>query len=211
MQKIQVVLADAHCAVRRGIREFLEASGEIAVIAEAESGLQALEYVEHHHPDVAILDIRIPAPNGLEVARQLRKLYGSDIGILMLTAYDDPPYIRAALAAGANGYVMKSADADDLVAAVCDVFEGRHIVTASLFDTTLGTVELSSILLTNQELEILQMVAQGLTNAAIGFKLSISDRAVQKYLAIIYQKLKVKGRTEATLKGISEGLIQTAP
>lgn len=206
---ISVLLADDHKMVRRGIREFLEESGQISVVAEAENGLQALELIDKHQPDVAILDIQMPAPNGLEVARQLRKLYGERIGILMLTAYNDPPYIRVALTTGANGYILKSADADDLVAAVCDVHEGRMLVTASLLhqQETLETVTLDTPL-TERELEILQMAAQGMTNKAIGFAVSISDRTVQGHLASIYSKLKVAGRTEATLKAINLGLIQ---
>lgn len=206
---ISVILADDHKMVRRGIREFLEESGQITVVAEAENGLQALELIDKYRPDVAVLDIQMPTPNGLEVARQLRKLYGDRLGILMLTAYDDPPYIRAALDTGANGYILKSADADDLVAAVCDVYEGRLIVTASLLhqQDTLESVIIETSL-TERELEILQMAAQGMTNKAIGFAVSISDRTVQGHLASIYSKLKVAGRTEATLKAINLGLIQ---
>lgn len=208
---IQVVLADDHGFVRRGIREFLHESRSIHVIAEAENGLQALEYVDYYHPDVVILDIQMPDPNGLDVARQLRKRYGENIGILILTAYNDPPYIRAALLAGANGYIMKSADADDLIAAVHDTYEGRKVVTASLLNRVAPQpVPESSLRLTERELEILQMAAQGLTNKAIGFKLSISDRTVQGHLASIYNKLEVTGRTEATLKALSLNLIQGA-
>lgn len=205
---IRVVLADDHSVVRRGIREFLE-EGNIAVVAEAESGLQALECIAQHQPDIAILDIQMPAPNGLEVARQLRHLYGASIGILMLTAFDDPPYIRAALATGANGYILKSADADDLVAAVHDVYESRAMVTASLLNKPLIQAVKPAAALTERELEILQLAAQGLTNKAIGFKLSISDRTVQGHLANIYEKLEATGRTEATLKAIGLGLIKT--
>lgn len=206
---IQVMLADDHGFVRRGIREFLHESGSINVIAEAENGTQALECVELYHPDVAILDIQMPNPNGLDVARQLRKRYGETIGILILTAYNDPPYIRAALSAGANGYIMKSADADDLIAAVHDTYEGRHIVTASLLTrATAQPISDSSTGLTERELEILQLAARGLTNKAIGFELSISDRTVQGHLASIYNKLDVTGRTEATLKAISLNMIK---
>ncbi len=206
---IQVLLADDHGFVRRGIREFLHESGSINVIAEAENGLEALECVERYHPDVAILDIQMPNPNGLDVARQLRKRYGENIGILILTAYNDPPYIRAALSAGANGYIMKSADADDLIAAVHDTYEGRRVVTASLLNKVASqVVPESPVWLTERELEILQLAARGLTNKAIGFELSISDRTVQGHLASIYNKLDVAGRTEATLKAISLNMIK---
>ncbi|MBZ0306229.1 MAG: response regulator transcription factor [Anaerolineae bacterium] len=204
---IRVILADDHKVVRRGIREFLEESLLIEVVAEAESGLHALEAVAHHQPDVVLLDIQMPAPNGLEVARQLRKLYGSQIGILILTAYDDPPYIRAALSSGANGYVMKTADADDIVQAVQDANEGKSLVTASVLNQPEIVPSLENTNLTEREVEILALAAQGMTNKAIGFELSISDRTVQGHLANIYEKLEVSGRTDATLKAIRLGLI----
>lgn len=208
---IRVILADDHGFVRRGIREFLNESGSIKVVAEAENGSQALECVAHYQPDVAILDIQMPNPNGLDVARQLRKSYGENIGILILTAYNDPPYIRAALSAGANGYIMKSADADDLIAAVHDTYEGRSVITASMLNKADSiSVSESPIALTERELEILQLAARGLTNKAIGFELSISDRTVQGHLASIYDKLDVAGRTEATLKAISLNMIKVS-
>jgi NarL family two-component system response regulator LiaR len=208
-EPIRVILADDHSVVRRGIREFLEEVPDIKVLAEADTGLQALELVAKHRPDVAILDVQMPAPNGLEVARQLRKLYGAEPGILLLTAYDDPPYIRAAIAAGANGYVMKSADADDLVAAVRDVYEGKSVVTASLLNQpqNLTSVANSPVNLTEREQEILRLAARGLTNKAIGAELFISDRTVQTHLASIYHKLEVNGRTEATMRAVALGLI----
>src|SRR5512145_1470210 len=114
---IRVVLADDHGVVRRGIREFLEEAGDVRVVAEAEDGLQAVELVREHQPDVAVLDVQMPGCTGIEAARKIRLALGSAVGVLILTAYDDDPYVLAALEAGANGYVMKSADADDIVQA----------------------------------------------------------------------------------------------
>lgn len=209
MGSIRIVLADDHRVVRRGIREFLE-EGHITVIAEAENGNQAIEAIDKHLPDVAILDIQMPAPNGLEVARHIRQKHGNTIAILILTAYDDPPYLRAALTAGANGYILKSADADDFLAAVQDAYEGKTIIAASLLNksalTNVGPIPNA---LTDREIEILQLAAKGMTNKAIGFTLSISDRTVQGHLAHIYSKLYVTGRTEATLKAIQMELIKT--
>lgn len=207
---IRVVLADDHGVVRRGTREFLEEAEDIKVVAEAETGLQALEYVAKYRPDIAILDVQMPAPNGLEVARQLRKLYGTTLGILVLTAYEDPPFVRAALAAGADGYVLKSSDVDDLVAAVHDVADGKQIVTASLLNKpqVINNDIVLSGPLTERELEILRLASKGLTNKMIGFSLSISDRTVQAHLASIYHKLEVNGRTEATMRAIALGWIE---
>jgi DNA-binding NarL/FixJ family response regulator len=116
VEPIHVVLADDHSVVRRGIRDFLTEAGDIVVVAEAENGQQALAYVAEHQPDVVLLDIQMPGDSGIEVARQLRS-HGFKLGILILTAFDDPPYIKAALDVGANGYVLKSSEAAELVEA----------------------------------------------------------------------------------------------
>src|SRR4030066_2100337 len=108
---IRVLLADDHAVVRQGVRQFLEASGEIVVLAEAGDGEQALRLVREHHPDVAVLDIQMPRLSGIDVARTIRT-ERLPVGVLILTACDDEPYIRAVLQAGANGYVLKPADAD---------------------------------------------------------------------------------------------------
>jgi len=128
---IRVLLADDHAVVRQGIRQFLEASGEIVVLAEAGDGEQALRLVREHRPDVAVLDIQMPRLSGIDVARAIRT-ERLPVGVLILTAYDDEPYIRAVLQAGANGYVMKTADADDIVDAVRSVNEGKSVLDPSI-------------------------------------------------------------------------------
>jgi DNA-binding NarL/FixJ family response regulator len=208
-EPIHVVLADDHSVVRRGIRDFLTDAGDIVVVAEAENGAQALAYVAEYQPDVVLLDIQMPGDNGIEVARQLRA-HGFNLGILILTAFDDPPYIKAALDVGANGYVLKSANADELVEAVRSVYEGKLVLNSSLNIPPLSEssqADLSSTKLTERELDVLQLASQGLTNKAIGFKLSISDRTVQGHLANIYEKLGVSSRTEAVTRAVQLKLI----
>jgi DNA-binding NarL/FixJ family response regulator len=128
---IRVVLADDHAVVRRGIRDFLAETGDISVIAEAENGTQAYDQVSLHRPDVVLLDVQMPGGNGIGVARRLRA-NGLTVGILMLTAFDDPPYIKAAIEAGANGYVLKSSDADEIIEAIRAVHEGKTAFSAGL-------------------------------------------------------------------------------
>ncbi len=205
---IRVVLADDHSVVRRGIRDFLTEAGGILVVAEADNGAQALEAVGTTQPDVVVLDIQMPGGNGLEVARQLRGT-GQTLGILILTAFDDPPYIRAALEAGANGYVLKSSDADEIVEAVRAVHEGKQVFAVQ-FESRAGesSSEEQSHKLTEREYEVLQLAAYGLTNKAIGFKLSISDRTVQGHLASIYEKFGASSRTEAVTRAVALGLLR---
>jgi DNA-binding NarL/FixJ family response regulator len=205
MQKelIRVVLADDHSAVRRGIRDFLTEAGDIVVVGEAETGTQAHQLTLYYQPDVAVLDVQMPDGNGLEAAKHLRQDHYQG-GILILTAFDDPPYIRAALEAGANGYVLKSSQADEIVEAVHSVFEGKQVFDARLSITSItSTLSDEATQLTERERDVLQLAAQGLTNKAIGFKLSISDRTVQGHLANIYVKLGAASRTEAVTKAVS--------
>lgn len=205
---IRVLLADDHGVVRRGIREFLEEENDIQVVAEAETGPQAIELTRQHRPDVVVLDIQMPGCNGIEAAQKIRVTMGPSIGLLILTAYDDDPYVLAALEVGANGYVMKSADADDIVQAVRDVNEGKHV-----FDPTIVHIveaiqsETGPTDLTERELGVLAWTARGLTNKAIAYQLKISPRTVQGHLASIYTKLGVGTRTEAVTKAVQLGWI----
>ncbi len=207
--RIRVVLADDHAVVRRGIRDFLTEAGDIVVVAEAENGEQAYDLTRQHQPDVVLLDVQMPIRNGIEVARHLRT-DGSRLGILMLTAFDDPPYVKAALEAGANGYVLKSSAAEEIIEAVRAVHEGKTAFSAglSLSHTPPRAGESSSYALTDREQDVLRLVARGLTNKAIGFQLSISDRTVQGHLANIYEKLGTASRTEAVTRAVSLGLIE---
>lgn len=205
---IRVILADDHALVRRGIREFLEISPDIQVLAEASDGTEALRLIRELRPDVAVLDIQMPAPNGIEVTRQVRaeKL---PIGILILTAYEDPPYIKAVLQAGANGYVLKHVDAADLIEAVYAVYEGKSVLDPTLARKALSDLSASLAAsvepLSDRELEVLRLAAQGLTNKAIGVELAISDRTVQGHLAKIYSKLNAASRTEAVMRAVALG------
>jgi DNA-binding NarL/FixJ family response regulator len=211
---IRVVLADDHAVVRKGIREFLEASGEIMVVAEASDGLQALELVSKHQPDVAVLDIQMPELTGIEVTRKI-KADQTQVRVLILTAYDDDPYIFALLQAGASGYLLKTAGSAELVQAVKAVHRGESALDPAVAQKVVqqltsgrpASARSSIEALTDREVEVLRLVAKGLTNKAIGQALDISDRTVQGHLANIYGKLNVGSRTEAVTEAIKQGWI----
>ena len=208
---IRVVLADDHAVVRQGIRQFLEAGGDILVVAEASDGEQALRLARDHVPDVIVLDIQMPRQSGIDVARAIRS-ERLPVGILILTAFDDEPYIRAVLQAGANGYVLKTADADDIVEAVRSVHEGKSVLDPSIARRLMSQLArsddaLAVEALTERELDVLRLTARGYTNKAIGAQLSISDRTVQGHLAKIYGKLHAASRTEAVMRAVTLGLI----
>lgn len=210
---IRVLLADDHAVVRAGIRQFLEQADDIAVIAEADDGDMARTLVAQHEPDVAVLDIQMPQATGIEVTRWIRANH-RHMGVLILTAYDDDPYIMAVLQAGANGYVLKTAPPPSIVQAVRDVYEGKSAldptITGRLMDHIAGraSADLPAYEeLTERELEVLALAGKGYTNKAIGVQLGISDRTVQGHLAKTYRKLDANSRTEAVMKAVSFGLI----
>lgn len=208
---IKVLLADDHHMVRAGIRQLLESARDIRVIAEAGDGKTAQSLIEKHKPDVAVLDIQMPEVSGIEVTRWARA-HMPQIGILILTAYDDEPYVKAVLQAGAHGYVLKTASTDDLIQAVRDVHEGKSVldpaVTRKIMTSLFNVPEKKELeSLTDRELDVLRLTAKGFTNKAIGVQLKISNRTVQGHLAHIFAKLQANSRTEAVMRGVSLGLI----
>ena len=211
---IRVILADDHAVVRKGIREFLTEPGDIEVIAEASNGDEAIALLEQMKPDVAVLDIQMPKRSGIDVCRHVRAQHWP-IGILILTAYDDDPYVLAVLQAGANGYVLKTADADDIIQAVRDVHEGKSaldpVIARKLMAQLAGRAENKPIeTLTPRELDVLKLAARGYTNKAIGAQLHLSDRTVQGHLANIFGKLHVTTRTEAVMRAVALGWLSPA-
>ena len=211
---IHVVLADDHAVVRKGIRQFLEEADDVSVVAEASDGAEALRLVEAHQPDVAVLDIRMPEVTGVEATRLIKERF-PQVRVLVLTAYDDDPYVFALLQAGADGYVLKTASGDELVRAVRTVHQGgtalspeiaAKVVRQATSHRPEGAADQVETL-TTRELDVLRLAARGLTNRAIGHRLGISHRTVQGHLASIYGKLGVNSRTEAVTEALRRGWI----
>lgn len=211
MPRTRVLLADDHAVVRAGIRQYLEHAGDIEIVAEADDGEAAIRLIEQHRPDVAVLDIQMPKASGIEVTRWVRSNL-RQVGVLVLTAYDDDPYVMAVLQAGANGYVLKTASPLEIIQAIRDIHTGKSAVNALIaqklisqftHQTNRPVVEP----LTERETEVLVLTARGYTNKAIGAQLGISDRTVQGHLAHIFAKMNATSRTEAVMRAISLGLI----
>jgi DNA-binding NarL/FixJ family response regulator len=213
-QPIRVVLADDHAVVRKGIREFLEEAGGIVVVAEASEGDAALDAIRAQRPDVAVLDIQMPRRTGIEVTRAVRAEH-LPVGVLVLTAYDDDPYVQAVLEAGANGYVLKNASSAEIVQAVHTVREGQMAL-----DPAIARKIVSRWMTAGQapphsaeprpsprELDVLKLVVRGQTNKAIAAQLGISERTVQGHLASLFSKLGVNSRTEAVVHAAQLGWV----
>ncbi len=206
---IRVLLADDHAVVRAGIRQFLEQAEDIQVVAEADDGEMAQKLIAEHQPDVAVLDIQMPKATGIDVTRWVRANQ-RDVGVLILTAYDDAPYVMAVLQAGANGYVLKTAAPREIIGAVRDVHAGNSALDANLLAKMMTQIAqdketLPAEKLTKRETEVLTLVGKGYTNKAIGVQLGISDRTVQGHLAHIFNKLQSASRTEAVMRAVSLG------
>jgi DNA-binding NarL/FixJ family response regulator len=163
---------------------------------------------------VALLDIQMPGLNGVEVSRQIRSRF-PQVQVLILTAYDDDAYVFAALQAGANGYLLKTASVDELLAAVRDVYRGQSALSPAVTDKVVHQLQTGKPRgaaeqverLSGRELEILRLAATGQTNKEIGARLFLSDRTVQGHLARIYGKLGVASRTEAVTEALKRGWI----
>ena len=206
---IRVLLADDHAVVRAGIRQFLEQTEDIQVVAEADDGAAAKTLITSHLPDVAVLDIQMPNATGIEVTRWVRANH-REVGVLILTAYDDEPYVMAVLQAGANGYVLKTAAPREIISAVRNVHAGNSALDASILNKMMAHIStvketLPAEQLTHREMEVLTLVGKGYTNKAIGVQLGISDRTVQGHLAHIFNKLQAASRTEAVMRAVSLG------
>ena len=206
--KITVLLADDHAVVRKGIRDFLEEDDAIEVVAEAGDGAEAWRLLAHVRPQVAVLDIRMPEMTGIELTKRIKATY-PEIKVLILTAYDDEPYVLALLRAGANGYVLKTAQSSDLLRAVKQVAAGKSVldpeVAPKVIASMAGTRSVEP--LSGRELDVVRAAAKGWTNREIAQALAISDRTVQGHLANIFAKLQVSSRTEVVTLALQTGLI----
>ncbi len=211
---IRILLADDHAIVRKGIRDFIEEDPELKVVAETNNGGDALRLAREHLPDVAVLDIQMPVLNGIDATREI-KAQAPGVRVLVLTAYEDDPYVFALLRAGADGYILKNADADEIVRAVKAVARGGKVLSPAVAAKVVAQMSTGKPAtaaeqvepLSEREIEVLRLAAQGLTNKAIGQTLQISDRTVQGHLASIYGKLAVASRTEAVTKALKLGWI----
>jgi DNA-binding NarL/FixJ family response regulator len=212
--KIRIILVDDHPFVRGGIRQYIERDPKIEILAEGKDGEEALDLIRQHRPDVAIVDLQMPKLSGLDVIRQTREA-GLPVAFLALTAHDEDPYVFAALRAGAKGYLLKTAGPEELGRAIRLVHAGQSALDPSIIDRVidqLGTqagapIPAETERLSDRELDVLRLAAQGLTNRAIGAELGISERTVHSHLMNIFSKLHVNSRTEAAMKAVRMGWI----
>jgi len=196
-----VFLLDDHEIVRRGLRELLEAEGDLLVVGEAGTAEEAYGRIPATTPHVAVLDVRLPDGNGIEVCREIRSRH-PEIACIMLTSFSDDEAVYAAIMAGAAGYLLKQVRGSDLVDGVRRVAAGESLLDPSVTTRVLdrlrhreGDDELAS--LTDQERRILSLIAEGLTNRQIGERLFLAEKTVKNYVSNMFAKLGMHRRTEA--------------
>jgi DNA-binding NarL/FixJ family response regulator len=219
--RIRVVMIDDHAVLLDGLKLLLSLEPDIDVVGEAAAGVRGVAVVEAARPDVVVTDVGLPDIDGVEVTHRLRTSV-PETRVLVLTAHDEDHYVFALMDAGASGYVLKNAAGDDLVNAIRTVAAGRpwlHPLVAERVMNYAGTkpaapeprTGLDTLVepLTRREVEVLTLLAGAATNREIADRLAISARTVETHLANIYGKLGVRGRTEAMLWAIREGV--TAP
>jgi two-component system, NarL family, response regulator DevR len=201
---IRVFLLDDHEVVRRGLRDLLEADGDIEVVGESGSAAEATRRIPALAPDVAVLDGRLPDGSGIDVCREIRSQH-QEIAALILTSYDDDEALFAAIMAGAAGYVLKQIRGNDLVDAVRRVAAGQSLldpaVTARVLDRLRTGPEEDKALapLTDQERRILELIGEGLTNRQIAERMFLAEKTVKNYVSSLLAKLGMERRTQAAV------------
>src|SRR3954453_1952926 len=211
---VRILLVDDHAMLRDGVRMVLEAHPGFEVVGTADNGVEAVELAHSLRPDIAVLDVAMPELNGLDATREIRACC-PDTEIVILSMHEGEDYLREALRAGAAGYVLKRAAAKELVGAIQAVQRGESYLDPALTRTLISDyvkkvdrTDLPADALTERELEVLRLVAEGLTNRQIALKLNISIKTVQSHRANLMDKLDLHDRTELVRYAIRRGLIK---
>jgi two-component system, NarL family, response regulator DevR len=204
VEPIRVFLLDDHEVVRRGLKDLLEADGDIVVVGESGLALEAARRIPALRPHVAVLDGRLPDGSGIDVCREVRSAH-PEIAALILTSYDDDEALFSAIMAGAAGYVLKQIRGNDLVDAVRRVAAGQSLldpaVTARVLDRLRAGPEEDKALapLTDQERRILELIGEGLTNRQIAERMFLAEKTVKNYVSSLLGKLGMERRTQAAV------------
>lgn len=219
---IRIIIADDHALLRQGIKNVLGLEPDFDVVGEAENGEETLEKASNLNPDVIILDMNMPRMNGLEVVRHLRGNRQITSKIIILTINDDETYVKEIVGAGADGYLLKDIEPSMLVKAIRIVYEGGSFIYPTLAKKLFDELSNREAIkhesaerlyqrkeerLTYREVEVLQLVAQGLSNQEIAQKLFLSEKTVKNHLTNIFRKISVADRTQAVLYAIKHKIV----
>jgi len=215
---VRILIADDHAVVRAGLKVLLEQRDTFHVVAEASTGEEAVKKSQEHRPDVAVLDIRMPGLSGIDACRQIIETVDG-CRVIMLTSYAEDELLLAAIDAGASGYVLKRIGSDELVRAVERVGEGSGTLDPSMTQMVFQRVREANKAedasafsdLTQQELAVLALVAQGLTNRQIAVKLFLGEGTVRNYVSSVLSKINVSNRAEAAIYAVKHNINKVVP
>lgn len=220
MSRIRIVIADDHPVFRYGLRALLQVEATtIEVVGEATSGEEAITQAAQCQPDVILMDVNMPGLNGIEAARRILAAT-PQVGILMLTMFDDDDSVFTAMRVGARGYLLKGAEGDETIRAIQAVSQGEAIFSPAIARRLMGyfaapraTAPPAPLFpeLTGRERDILALIAQGYTNPAIAERLVLSPKTVRNHVSTIFSKLQVAGRAEAIIRAREAGLTKDSP
>jgi two-component system response regulator NreC len=208
LRPIRLVIADDHELVRSGLRRIIEEQPDMVVVAEASDAPTTVRCVEEHRPNLILLDVAMPNGGGLAALRAVREGW-PQIKALMVTMYDDHAHLRLALEAGASGYVIKSAPASELIAAIRTVHGGRTYMSHCLDDGSVAPGPIAN--LTPRERELVRLVARGHTGREIALKLELNVKTVEHYRLRVMEKLGLETRAELVSYALATGLLATDP
>lgn len=215
-ERIRVAIVDDQAMVRQGFGALLDAQPDLTVVGSAADGAEVVDLVRRTHPDVILMDIRMPQVNGLDAARAVFAMPGEHPRIIMLTTFDADEYVFAALRAGASGFMLKDATADDLVTAVRVVAAGESLLAPSVTrrliaeyvsapQVTRDTAVLGQ--LTEREIDVMRLVAQGRTNAEAAAELFLAEQTVKTHVSRILAKLGLRDRAQIVVAAYESGLV----
>jgi DNA-binding NarL/FixJ family response regulator len=206
MAPIRIIIADDHRMVREGLKQLLELDGDIEVVAQASDGETCLNLVKEFNPDVLLLDINMPNMNGLQTLQALRQVNEKQ-KVLMLTIHNEVEYLMRSMELGANGYVLKDSESSVLKKAIFTVVNGETYIEPSLTPEMKERLKRrkrnsSNELLTKREVDVLKLIAEGLFNKEIAYRLNISEKTVKNHVSNIFKKISVSDRTQAAVYAI---------
>ncbi len=210
---IRIVIADDHPVVRQGLATVLGQEEGLEVVGQAANGLEAVDQARKLQPDIILMDLQMPEMDGVEAIQTIRT-ETSDIGIIILTTYDTDDYIFRGIEAGARGYLLKDSPPEEVIKAIHTVHKGESMiqprVASRLLDrfSQLSHDSVPEEILSPREVQVLQLIAKSAVNKEIANELFIGESTVKTHIIHIFNKLGVKGRTEAVTEGVKRGIIQ---
>jgi DNA-binding NarL/FixJ family response regulator len=210
---MKVVICDDQAIIRDGLAMLLALERDIEVVGRAEDGAEAVDLVEREAPDLVLMDLKMPGMNGIEATRRIRDRY-PEVAVLVLTTYDDDEWVFDAIRAGASGYLLKDTPREEVIKAVKGTVSGRSYVDPEVAGKLLGQVAGRRVLpptlitdkLTEREVEVLRLLARGMSNADISERLHLSEGTVRNHVSAILAKLDVGDRTQAAILAVRHGL-----